>query len=470
MPIHNHQQRKQLDQLVTDFAEQKVGRRQFMQRALAVGLSASAATSLLAACGGGNTIGGTTTASSTSGPTKSSAIDLLNVWTGEEQTSFDAVTAPFIQQNKVTINVETTRDLSATLTTRIRGNNAPDMAVLPNPGFMQQLAAQGKLIPLDSFLDMNQIKQDYSQGWIDLGTYNGHLYALFYKAANKATVWYNPKNFTASGYQTPSTWSDLIALSDKIAQSGKYPWAMGLSSAAASGWPAADWIAQIYLSQNGGAMYDKWVAHKIPWTDPSIKAAFQAFGQIANGKHYINGAPQSILSTGFQDASYLPFKSPAAASMYYLGDFTEGFITGQFKSAVPGTDFNFFPFPTINSQYTGAITGGADVVVALKNTTAVQSLVKYMATAQAQEIWVKRGGFTSPNKSVDLSAYPDAVAKASAQQLTQASIFRFGADDLMPQAVENAFWKATLQYVQTPSQLDSILSSMESTAAQSYTS
>jgi hypothetical protein len=38
----------------------------------------------------------------------------------------------------------------------------------------------------------------------------------------------------------------------------------------------------------------------------------------------------------------------------------------------------------------------------------------------------------------------------------------------MPQAVENAFWKATLQYVQSPDQLESILTSMESTAAQSY--
>ncbi len=69
-----------------------------------------------------------------------------------------------------------------------------------------------------------------------------------------------------------------------------------------------------------------------------------------------------------------------------------------------------------------------------------------------------------------LSAYPDPVAQASAKALTGAPVFRFGADDLMPQAVENAFWKATLQYVQTPNQLDSILSSMESIAAQSYTS
>lgn len=469
MPLYNRQQRKQLDQLVEDFAQHKVGRREFMQRSVAVGLSASAAVSLLAACGGASPASSNTNNANT--PTPSNKVDLLNVWSGEELDSWKAVVAPYETQNKVTVTAESTRDLSSTLTTRIRGNNAPDMAILPNPGFMQQLAAQGKLVPLDSFLDMDQIKKDYSQGWIDLGTYNGHLYALFYKAANKATIWYNPKSFQAGGYTPPTTWTDLIALSDKIAQSGKYPWSIGAqSSGGSSGWPTADWIDQIYLSQNGGDMYDKWVKHQIPWTDPSVKTAFQTFGQIAGGKHYIAGAPQSIVATDYESASYLPFKNPPAAYMYCLGDFTEGFITGHFKSAVAGTDFNFFPFPTINSQYANAITGGADVVVALKNTTAVQSLVKYMATAAAQEIWVKRGGFTSPNKSVDLSAYPDAVSKASAQQLTNAAIFRFGADDLMPQAVENAYWQATLQYVQTPDKLDSILSSVEAKAASSYSS
>jgi alpha-glucoside transport system substrate-binding protein len=69
---------------------------------------------------------------------------------------------------------------------------------------------------------------------------------------------------------------------------------------------------------------------------------------------------------------------------------------------------------------------------------------------------------------VSLSAYPDKVAQASAQQLTSASLYRFGADDLMPPVVENAFWAAMLNYIKNPGNLDSILSSMESTAAQAY--
>ena len=260
----------------------------------------------------------------------------------------------------------------------------------------------------------------------------------------------------------------MITLSNNIAGSGKYPWSMGVSSQAASGWPATDWVAQIYLNQSGPDMYDKWVAHSIKWTDSSVKSAHQMFAQIFSGNHYINGAPQAILATGFQEASYLPFDTPPQSYMYYEGDFVAGFITGQFKSAQPGTDFNFFPFPSISGA--GGVTGGADVIVMMKNTDAAQSFVKYLATAQAQEIWVKLGGFTSVNKSVDLSTYPDQIAQNSAKMLTSAPNFRFGAGDIMPPAVQQAWWKGMLTYIANPGSLDSVLSGIESVAQQSYSS
>jgi alpha-glucoside transport system substrate-binding protein len=457
MAIYDRRQRDQVDQLVQEYSEHTIGRREFLRRAMATGLSLTAASAVLAACGAGG-----------SSSTTPKSVEVLATWGSTELDSFNAVTTPFTNQSGIKVNVTSTRDLNATLTTRIAGNNPPDIAILPNPGKMQQLAAQHKLIALDKYLDMSKVHTDYATAWTDLGSYQGHLYAIFYKAANKGTVWYNPTTFQAGGYQIPTTWDALIALSDQIAGSGKYPWSMGVESGSASGWPSADWIAQLYLSNSGPDMYDKWVAHQIPWTDPSIKQAFQMFGQIASGKHYINGAPQSILSTNFQPATFLPFDSPPKAYLYYLGDFAEGFITAQFKSAKAGTDFNFFPFPTVNTQFQGAVTGGADLVTALKDNGAVKQVVQYLETAAAQEIWVKRGGFTSPNKQVTLDAYPDAVAKASAQQLTSAGVYRFGADDLMPAPVEDAFWKAMLDYIGNPSSLDSILSTMESTAASAY--
>ncbi len=456
MQVFDRRQRQQVDELVEEYSQHPLTRRDFLTRAAAIGLSTGVAASLLAACG---------TSSSAANVTK---LEVLNVWGGDEQASFKAVVAPFTQQQGITVNLTSTRDLDAELTTRIRGNNPPDIAILPNPGKMQQLAGQHKLIALDSFLDMSKIRSDYANAWINLGSANGKFYALFYKAANKGTVWYNPKQFQSNNYTVPTSWDDLITLSDQIANSGKYPWSMGVSSQAASGWPATDWLAEIYLNESGPDMYDKWVAHKIPWTDASIKSAFQKFGSIVAGELYINGAPRSILATGFAEASYPVFKSPPGAYMYYLGDFTEGFITTQYKTLQPKTDFDFFPFPTITTQYQGAVTGGADVVVAMKDNNAVRALVKYLATADAQTIWVKRGGFTSANKSVALSAYPNAVAAAAAQQLTSATTFRFGAGDIMPPQVQQQWWKGMLTFIGNTSQLDSVLSDIESTAMSAY--
>ena len=227
------------------------------------------------------------------------------------------------------------------------------------------------------------------------------------KQPTKGRFWYNPTQFKTLGTQLPATWSDLIALSDKIASSGKYPWSMGVESGAASGWPAADWVAEIYLNQSGPELYDQWVAHKISWTHPSIKSAFQSFGQIVGGKHYINGAPKSVLATGFHNASYAPFTFPPQSCMYYLGDLRQGL--SRVNSPTPNQELTLISllFPTINTQYQGAVTGGADVIVAMKDTEAVRKLITYLATADAQTIWVKRGGFTSPNKSVNLTAYPE---------------------------------------------------------------
>ena len=153
---------------------------------------------------------------------------------------------------------------------------------------------------------------------------------------------------------------------------------MGVSSGSASGWPAADWICRDLPQPNGPDMYDKWVAHQIPWTDSSIKNAFQMFGADRRRQelHQRRAAVDSRHRiTGRRAIS--PSSRPPTAYMYYLGDFTEGFITAQFKSAKAGTDFNFFPFPTINRQYARARSPAALTSSSrCTNNSAVQALVQ----------------------------------------------------------------------------------------------
>lgn len=469
MAIFNTNYRRELDSLVEEYTTRGLmGRREFLRRATAAGLSVSAASALLAACGG--------PASTSTGPNATgtvptvTSIEALTEWGGSELESFQAIIGAFKAKTRIDVKVDSTRDLPTILQTRVRANNPPDIVGMPNLDLFHTMIDQKKVVALDDIIDLTQYKSDYAQAWIDLASRNGKVYAVLPKANSKATIWYNPTQFTAAGGTIPQTWDDLISVSNKLANAGKYPWSIGVESGSASGWPAADWVSAIYINKYGDDMYKKWVNHQIPWTDPSIKDSIQMFGTIALGKHFVNGAPQSILATNFQNSSYAPYASPPQAYMCYLGDFAAGFITSQYKTIKAGTDYNFFPFPTINSQYKNAIIGGADIMVAMKDNNGTRQFMQFMASAEAQTIWVKRGGATSINKSVNLSDYPDVVTKQSAQVMLNATAVELSVGDLVPASLQAAYWSSLLQYLQHPDQLDSILSSLESKAQSAYSS
>jgi len=192
-------------------------------------------------------------------PEEIGSVEVLGVWGGDELASFEAMVAPWEQETGGTMEFTGTRDLIAILTIRVAAGNPPDVAILPNPGQMVELAGDGELVALDSFLDMDKIGQEYAQGWIDLGTVDGKLYGMFMKASSKGTVWYNPKVFAANDWEVPTTWDEMIALSDRIVDEGMNPWSVAVESGEASGWPATDWIGEILLHESGGEV----------WTDSS---------------------------------------------------------------------------------------------------------------------------------------------------------------------------------------------------------
>ncbi|MBC8279698.1 MAG: carbohydrate ABC transporter substrate-binding protein, partial [Chloroflexi bacterium] len=166
----------------------------------------------------------------------------------------------------------------AILTARVAGGNPPDIAALAAPGSVESFAKSGDLVALDPFLDMSKIRDEYSQAWIDLCTVDGKLYCVAFKASNKSTVWYNPKTFAEHGWVVPTTWDELMALSDDMKAAGLSPWSVGVESGGASGWPGTDWIGQIVLSESGPGVYDQGLSGEVLWTDPAIKAAWAKFG------------------------------------------------------------------------------------------------------------------------------------------------------------------------------------------------
>jgi alpha-glucoside transport system substrate-binding protein len=387
-------------------------------------------------------------------------VRVLGLWSGPEYDSFDTVASGWEKATGGVVDWEGTQDLPTVLNARLQQGNPPDIAVLPNLALMRQLAAEGRLVPLDTVLDRNRIRTDYAPAWVSLGSQNGALYGILSKVTDQATVWYNPRAFAAAGYDVPQTWSQMTALADRMVSEGHTPFSIVAARGPASGWALTDWISQIVLSSCGPSRYDRWVAAEIAWTDPCIKQAFGRFITIVRTKGYVLGGSRRILATTDADGADPLYRRPPGAYLYYLASFAQGFISAHDPSLTPGRDYNVFPFPAVNPRYRGAVTVGADIVVMLKDTPAARSFLTYLAGAAAQEQWVKLGGFTSVNRRVPPRGYPDPVARAVAQELTQAPVSRFSAGDMMPAPLQRAWWHGMLRLVQDPSTLDPLLTSL----------
>ena len=388
------------------------------------------------------------------------SVDVLGIWGDDELVSFEALVAPWEADTGASMNFTGTRDITSILTTRVEGGDPPDVATPAEVGLFQDFARNGDLVPLSECSGLEEtVKANYPEGFIDLGTVDGTLYGFFMKADTKGTIWYNPGYFADNGYDpltADSSFQDLIDLSDQIVADGKTPWSHGEFANGGTGFPGTDWIQQILLNEAGGDVYDGVIDGSTPFTDDDVKDAWEKFGDVSLTDGYVvQGGADVINATSFIDATFPPFESPPTAAMYYLGGFASGFITDQFPDAVPAEDFDFFAFPG------GAVTGGATVVYAFNSDDATCSFMSHLASAEAQQVWVDRGGFTSVNTQVALASYPDVVAQAQAEQLTTAETFRFDLDDAIGGDLQSAFFTGVTDYLADPDSLDSILQGIE---------
>jgi alpha-glucoside transport system substrate-binding protein len=398
-------------------------------------------------------------------------VKIVATWSGQEQANFLAVVKPFTDATGIKISYESTRDEDAILISRVAAGNPPDLAAAPGPQLLQTFAKQGKVVALNDVVDMNALQSNTAKSWIDLGEplKDGKLYQIFSWAAVKGLIWYDPKNFQAKGYNIPKTWDDLTALQNQIKGTGTTPWCLTIESGAATGWMASDWLKEIVLSQAGPDVYDKWVAGTQKWSSPEIKQAFQTFGQMLGpNASNVYGGSKYIVATNFGDVGTPMFQNPPKCYMLNQASFITTFFTSASPTLQPGTDFNFFPMPDINSQFAGAHVVAGDAWSMFKDTSQARQLMKYLTTADAQAIWVKLGGKLAVNKQVPLSDYPDVLSKESAQIIVTTNIAKYDATDNMPADMKAAAWADLVKFIQNQGQLDSLLADLDKVQASAY--
>jgi alpha-glucoside transport system substrate-binding protein len=347
----------------------------------------------------------------------------------------------------------------------VQGGNPPDLASVSQPGLMKDFQKKGALKPLD--FAKSDIADNYPDDFVKLGTIDGKLYGLIFKGANKSTVWYNVKSFTDAGVDPPKTWDDLIKDGATLKASGITPFSVG----GADGWTLTDLFENIYLRQAGGDMYDQLSDHTIKWTDPSVKKALTTMGQYLQSGN-IAGGTSGALQTDFPTSVSNVFSATPKASLVAEGDFVPGVVASS-NPLKPVDGYNVFAFPSVDGS-SESVVGGGDTIMMFKDSPAAEALIKYLATPEASEIWAGRGGFSSPNKNLDTSVYPDEITKTTASALATTKVFRFDMSDLQPAAfggtVGQGEFKIFQDFLKNPSNVDGIASALEDSAAKAYAS
>jgi alpha-glucoside transport system substrate-binding protein len=411
-------------------------------------------------------------------------VTVLGSWTGDEQSGFLAMLRGFEARYGIGVDYTGTRDAATVLASDLKDGHPPDLAVLATPGDLRQDATSGALAPIDGALDLKTMASQYGPGWLSLmqaGT--KHYYAIIVKAALKSVIWYDPQRFPAGDRSlltsSDLTWSQLTSLSKSLAASGVPPWCMGMEDSSSSGWPGTDWIEDIVLHQSGPQAYSQWVAGTLPWTSAPIKRAWQTFGQVAGAAGLVHGGPAAELVTNYGRAGQPMFTQPPGCYLDHEGSFITGFyrqdkLGGHSAPGAhpqPDKDFNFIPFPPLTSAGRGTAEVAGDLLGMFRSTPAARKLIAYLTTPQAQEAWIKRpgsGGAISVNQLVPLRDYPDQVSRGLAKDLLAATDVRFDASDSMPQVLGSAFSNAVLEYLDSPGQLNVILTGLDQVRRAAY--
>jgi alpha-glucoside transport system substrate-binding protein len=391
------------------------------------------------------------------------SVEIAAKWSGAEQEAFEAVLAEFTEQTGTKVTYTSAGDEIATvLRTAIEGKKPPQLAVLPQPGLLNDLHEQEALQPINEIVG-DAVDESWAPIWRELGSVDDELYGVFIKGSNKSTIFYSVGAFEDAEVEAPEDWEAFTAAASTLSDSGVTPLAIG----GEAGWVLTDWFENLYIRVAGVEKYDQLTTHDIPWTDESVKQTLTTFAEILSEDDWILDGPTSL---SFEESVDAVLRDEPRAAMVFEGDFVPT-ATDIAKAAEPTTDYDVFDFPSVEGS-DPVVVGGGDVVVMLEETEQSRALLEFLASADAAELWIEEGGISSPNQDVDPETYTNEVVRRTAQALAGAETFRFDLSDLVPTElggdVPGSMWSILQDFAENPDDVDGTATKLEAAAEKAF--
>jgi alpha-glucoside transport system substrate-binding protein len=397
------------------------------------------------------------------GKYKGTVVSMSGPFTDEDAIKFDATVKAFEEATGIDIQYEGSKEFETSISIRVDGGDAPDIADFPQPGLLANFVRDGKIVDVSTFLKAEDLKATYNQSWLDMATMqgpNGPIMAGVWQRVNgKSLVWYPKAEFEAAGYEIPETWEELLALTQQIADDGDAAWCVGIESGTATGWPATDWMEEVMLRTTSLENYDKWVTGDLKFDSPEVKKAAETLAEIWFNDAYVYGGRASIVTTFFGDSPAPMFNNPPDCWMHKQGNFITSFFPAGLEA---GKDYDFFYLPMIDPAYGKPVLVAGDIMAMFNDRPEVRAVMEYFTKGDSVKVWVQSGGAISPHYDSSLDWYTNDVDRGVAEIILNADSVRFDASDLMPGEVgAGSFWKGMTDWVSGAADLDTVMKEID---------
>ena len=410
-------------------------------------------------------------------PFKGKKVTIQVQWIGGEGDNFENSLADFEAATGIDIVVDRVGSShETTLKIRIDGNDPNlDLAMLAQPAAVVAYGADGKLVDVSTFMTGTKLADEHPA---TVGLYTdatGHVWGVPYKVDVKSTVWYPIKSFAAKGYTVPTTWDELIALSQKIVDDGNgNPWCIGMEAGTATGWQATDWLEDIMLRTTSVDNYNKWITHELPFNSPEVLNAMARAGEIFFTPNFVFGGPEGAIAIRQTDpmdpmfpANGAPFDDSFTPgcwmqkqATWYGPDFfpdVKAGGTGTQTMYPVGTDIGLFYFPPIDPAYGNPALGAGDALMVIQPPDGsaladeVKAVAEFLSLPQGVQRWIEAGSAISANQSTPSEWYAGFYKLAAAADIVaNATSFGFDASDLMPAEVgAGSEWQQLSEWIRT---------------------
>jgi alpha-glucoside transport system substrate-binding protein len=383
-------------------------------------------------------------------------VDVFTPYRQAEGDAFRAVLDEFTAQTGIATRHVGTAAYAAHIRDRVHAGDAPDVALVPQPSIVEELARDNQLVSLDDVVLGED--QRYLPG-IDVGTVDGRRVAALFRLEVKSLVWYPPSAFRDAGFDLPTTWQELLELTVRIETGGTSPWCIGMEAFDATGWIGTDWVEDLMLRMHGPETYDAWAAGDLPFTTEPVAASFEQVGRITLTERWVLGGTRAVLATPVQEAILPMLEGPPRCLLTRQGSAQRSFLPEGTTIGLDG-DVDVFPLPAIGPESPPLVVSG-QLATAFNDDPSTLALMAFLADPAAGEPWAERGGFISPHANFDAAAYADQFDAHVADLVAAADVIRFDASDVMPAPVgTGTFWTGMVEYVSgTP--LPTVLSGID---------